>query len=146
MTSIRRSALVPYSAQEMYALVADIPSYPEFLPWCGGTRVLRREEDIVIAEVDIAYGGVHKTFTTRNLLQKNKMMELRLEKGPFSYLHGYWRFDALDEHSCEIGLDLEFEVSNKMLGLVLKPVFTNIANQLVDSFHRRAIALYGVRE
>ena len=57
MTAIHRSALVPYSAQEMFDLVADIPSYPKFLPWCGGARILSKEQDAVIASVDIAYSG-----------------------------------------------------------------------------------------
>ncbi len=145
MTSTNRSALVPYSAHEMYALVADIPSYPQFLHWCGGARILSQDEDVVVASIDIAYGGIHKTFTTRNLLQKDKMMEIRLVGGPFSRLDGYWRFDALDERSCKISVDLEFDVSNKVLGMVLIPIFTNIANQFIDDFHRRAVELYGAR-
>ena len=145
MTAIRRSALVPYSAHEMFALVADIPLYPQFLPWCGGARIVSANADEVIAAIDIAYSGVHKTFTTRNLLQRDKMMELRLMEGPFSQLQGFWRFDALDEGACRISLDLEFEVANRLVGVVLTPVFSGIANQLVDSFHQRAVQLYGKR-
>ena len=96
MTAIRRSALVSYSAHEMFALVADIPSYPQFLPWCGGARIVSANEDEMIAAIDIAYSGVHKTFTTRNLHQKDKMIDIRLLDGPFSYLQGFWRFDALE--------------------------------------------------
>ncbi len=145
MTDIRRSALVPYSAHEMFVLVADIAAYPQFLPWCGGARILSASEDEVIASIDIAYGGVHKAFTTRNLLQKDKMMDIRLLDGPFSYLQGFWRFDVLDERACRISLDLEFEVASRLVGVVLTPVFSGIANQLVDSFHRRAAQLYGKR-
>jgi coenzyme Q-binding protein COQ10 len=145
MTGIHRSALVPYSASEMFELVADIPSYPQFLPWCGGARVLSREQDAVIAAIDIAYHGVHKTFTTRNLLQPGKMMEIRLLDGPFSYLQGFWSFAALDERASKIALDLEFEVANRVVAKVLTPVFSSVANQLVDSFHRRARALHGER-
>jgi ribosome-associated toxin RatA of RatAB toxin-antitoxin module len=143
MTAIRRSALVPYSAHEMFELVADIPSYPQFLSWCGDARILSREGDIVIASIEIAYSGVHKTFTTRNIHQKDKMIEIRLLDGPFDYLQGFWRFSPLDERASKISLDLEFEVTNRLMSLVLTPVFTNIANQLVDGFHRRAEHLYG---
>lgn len=143
MTAIHRSAIVPYSAHEMFELVADIPSYPKFLPWCGGARIVSAQGDEVIAAIDIAYGSVHKTFSTRNLMQRHKMLEMQLIEGPFSHLQGFWRFDALDEEACKISLDLQFEVANKLAGLVLTPVFSNIANQLVDSFHRRAIDLYG---
>jgi ribosome-associated toxin RatA of RatAB toxin-antitoxin module len=145
MNSIRRSLIVPYSAHEMFVLVDDIPSYPQFLPWCSGARVLERQGDTVIAAIDIAYGAVHKTFTTRNIHQPDKMIEIRLLDGPFSHLQGFWQFHALGEQSCQVALALDFEVSNRLLALVLTPVFTNIANQLVDSFHQRARALYGER-
>ena len=145
MTAIHRSALVPYSAQQMFDLVADIPAYPTFLPWCGGARIVSRESDAVIASIDIAYGGIHKTFTTRNLLQNGKMMEIRLLDGPFSFLQGFWNFTPLDQHASKISLDLEFEVANKLVSVVLTPMFTSVANQLVDSFHRRARGLYGER-
>jgi ribosome-associated toxin RatA of RatAB toxin-antitoxin module len=143
MTTIHRSALVPYSAHQMFDLVADIPSYPKFLPWCGGARITSAQGDEVIAAIDIAYSGVHRTFSTRNLVQRDKMMEIQLLEGPFSYLQGFWQFKALDEQSCKISLDLEFEVANRIVGLALTPVFSNIANQLVDRFHRRATELYG---
>lgn len=143
MTTIHRSAIVPYSAHQMFELVADIPSYPKFLPWCGGARIISTQGDEVIAAIDIAYSGVHRTFSTRNLLQRDKMMEIQLLEGPFSYLQGFWQFKALDEQSCKISLDLEFDVANRIVGLALTPVFSNIANQLVDRFHRRATELYG---
>ncbi len=145
VSAIRRSAVVPYSAEEMYRLVADIGSYPKFLPWCGGTRLLKQEEDVVEAAITIAYHGVQKTFTTRNLLQKNKMMEMQLVEGPFRHLHGYWRFTALEERACKIELDLEFEVANPLVATVLNPVFSGIVSQLVDAFHRRAVELHGRR-
>jgi ribosome-associated toxin RatA of RatAB toxin-antitoxin module len=143
MTTIHRSAIVPYSAHQMFELVSDIPSYPKFLPWCGGARINSTQGDEVIAAIDIAYSGVHRTFSTRNLLQRDKMMEIQLLEGPFSYLQGFWQFKALDEQSCKISLDLEFDVANRIVGLALTPVFSNIANQLVDRFHRRATELYG---
>lgn len=145
MSSIHRSALVPYSDHEMYVLVSDIASYPEFLPWCGGAQVLSQDEDTVIAAITIAYSGVHKTFTTRNLLQKDKMMEMQLVEGPFRYLHGFWRFTALDAGACKISLDLDFEVANRLLAAVMTPMFSKIASELVDGFHRRAVDLYGKR-
>lgn len=145
VSAIHRAAVVPYSDREMYDLVADIASYPQFLPWCGGARILKRQEDVVEAAITIAYHGVHKTFTTRNLLQKNKMMEMQLVEGPFRRLHGYWRFTALEARACKIELDLEFEVASRLVAAVLSPVFTGIVNQLVGAFHKRAVELYGRR-
>ncbi len=146
MTAIRRSALVPYSAREMYDLVADIESYPQFLPWCSGARILSHNEHEAIASIDIAYHKVRKTFTTRNRLQPDERMEVRLLEGPFKRLHGYWQFQALASQSSRISLKLEFDFSSKVLALTLGPVFTNIASGLVDSFRKRAVELYGERE
>ncbi len=145
MSTVHKSALVPYSAHEMYALVADIESYGKFLPWCGGTRILSRDEDSVTAAVVIAYSGVHKTFTTLNRQQTDKMIEIRLVEGPFKHLFGYWGFLALDARACKVSLDMEFEFSNAVLGLVMGPVFGRIANDLVGSFCRRAEEVYGKR-
>jgi len=129
----------------MFDLVADIPAYPQFLPWCGGARVVRQEDDEIIASIEIAYHGVHRTFTTRNLHQKDKMIDIRLLDGPFSYLQGFWRFNALEVKACKIAFDLEFEVASRLVGVVLTPVFSGIAHQLMDGFHQRAMQLYGRR-
>ncbi len=145
MTSIHKSALVPYSAHEMFQLVADIESYGGFLPWCSGARIVSREQDVVVAAIDVAYSGVRKTFTTQNRLNADKTMEMRLLSGPFSHLQGYWHFHALDERASKISLDLEFKFSNKMLNLTLGPVFTTITNSMVDSFQQRAVEVYGKR-
>lgn len=143
MTTIRKSALVPHSAHEMYELVTDVESYPEFLPWCGGARIISKDGDEVVAAIDIAHSGLHKTFTTRNRLQRDKQMEMHLVEGPFKKLHGYWLFEALDDDASRIMLDLEFSFSNRLIKMVLGPVFETIASELVDQFRKRANVLYG---
>ncbi len=145
MTVIHKSALVPYGAGEMYGLVADIESYGKFLPWCGGARIVARDTDSVTAAIDIAYQGVRKTFTTRNRLEPGRVMELQLVDGPFKSLQGYWRFEALDDSASKVSLDLKFEFSNRLLALAVGPVFSSIANGLVESFRRRAEEIYGKR-
>ncbi len=145
MHSIKRSALVPYSTSEMYNLVADIGAYGEFLPWCSTSDVISADEDEVVAAIGIEYSGMSKKFTTRNRLQKNKMMEMRLLEGPFSHLHGYWQFHSLDESASKIMLDLEFSFKSRMAGAVIGPVFNRIADNLVEAFTRRAEQRYGKR-
>lgn len=145
MTSIVKSALVPYSAHDMYELVSDVESYPDFLPWCGGARIIERSDDVVTASVTIAYKGVNKSFTTQNHLQPGKMIEMRLLDGPFQKLHGYWLFKELDDAASKISLDLEFEFSNKLVAMALGPVFESIANNFVDQFQKRAQAVYGTK-
>ncbi len=127
----------------MFALVDDIATYPDFLPWCRSSEILARDPDEVRARIDIAYGGLHKSFTTCNRLQQDKMIEMRLVKGPFRRLEGFWRFDALGAEGSKVSLDLEFEFANRLLSMTFGPVFGQIANNMVEAFVRRAEDLYG---
>jgi ribosome-associated toxin RatA of RatAB toxin-antitoxin module len=130
----------------MYALVADVQSYNDFLPWCGGTRVLSEDECEVTAEVDIAFRNVRQSFTTVNQLEPGRQITMTLKEGPFSRLNGVWKFVPLDAQASKIMFDVEFEFSNRLVGAVIRPVFSMIANGMVDAFHDRAKDLYGVRE
>lgn len=143
MTCISRTALVPYSSQQMFALVDDVERYPQFLPWCRSSRVISRDEDEVRASIEVAKGAFAKSFTTSNRQQKNKMIEIRLLEGPFRRLEGFWRFDALSEGACKVSLDLEFEFSSTIASLTMGPIFSQVASSLVDSFIKRAAELYG---
>ena len=143
MTTINKSALVTHSANDMYKLVDDIEAYPEFLPWCKSTTVLSRTKDEVRASIQIAHSGLNRSFTTCNRNQKNKIIEMRLLEGPFKHLEGFWRFDDLESEGCKVSLDLNFEFSNKLIGLAFGPVFNQIANNLVDAFCNRAKQVYG---
>lgn len=143
MTCINKSALIPYSAEQMFELVADVESYEEFLPWCGSSKVLSSNDDKVTGQIEVRHTGLNKTFTTLNRMQKNKMIEMRLLEGPFKHLQGFWRFDALAENGCKISLDLEFEFSNKLVSMAFGPVFSQIANTMVDAFCKRASEVYG---
>jgi len=145
MTTINKSALVPYTPAEMFALVDDIEAYPEFLSGCRRTQVLSRSADEVRATIELSKGGVEKAFTTCNRIQQNKMIEVRLVEGPFKHLNGFWRFDPLGEDGCKVSFDLEFEFASRVLSTVVGPVFSQIANSLVDSFMKRAVEVYGKR-
>ena len=141
--SVSRSALVPYAASEMFALVADIEKYPGFLPWCREARIRVPGEDTVEASLEIGRGPIRKTFTTRNVMTQGTRIDIGLIDGPFKYLQGCWKFLALDGDGCRIVLDLEYELSNAVLRHTLGPLFSEIANSLVDAFCRRAQELYG---
>ena len=145
MTTVSRNALVPYSAGEMYSLINDIGAYPTFLPWCREARILYEDEDEIQATIRFSKHGIELSFTTKNRLQKNKMMEMRLVKGPFHHLQGFWRFEAMGETASKVSFDLEFELSSTLLGMAVGPVFTQIANALVDAFVKRAREVYGQR-
>lgn len=143
---ISRNALVPYSVEEMYQLVEAIEAYPEFLPWCRATEVLSRTDDEVKASIEIAKGALNKSFTTINRMQKNKMIEMRLLKGPFKHLEGFWRFDSLkSDQASKISFDLDFEFESKLMAFAAGSIFNQIANSMVDAFSKRAIEVYGER-
>lgn len=143
MTHINKSALVKYSAQRMYNLVEDIESYPEFLPWCSGSRIISRENAVMEAELDISKGGFHKSFATRNTSDGGGRIHLSLISGPFISLEGNWSFMPLREDASKISLDLEFEMEGKIASLAFGAVFNQICNNIVSSFSQRAKQLYG---
>lgn len=146
MPTVNRQALVPYSPAEMFALVDDVPAYPQFLPWCRSAQVHSRNEDEVRASIELAKGSLRKSFTTCNRLQKDKMIEMRLVEGPFRHLEGFWRFDALKGGAAtRVSLDLDFEFSNRLMAMAVGPVFNQVADTLVDAFVRRAREVYGER-
>ncbi len=143
MAIVKRQALVPYTAKQMYDLVQDIERYPEFLPWCSGARIDSRDDDCMRASILLAHGAVRKWFTTSNRYLEGKMIEIRLVDGPFSQLEGFWKFHPLGDEGSKVTLDLEFEFSNRLVALAVGPVFNSVASTLVDSFVKRAGAVYG---
>lgn len=145
MTDISRSAIVSYTAAEMYALVNAVEDYPQFLPWCADSQVHVRNEDEVKATLVLSWSGMQKSFTTHNRLQKDKMIEIRLIEGPFHHLEGFWRFENLDDKVSKVSLDMEFEFAGKLLSMAIGPLFYQMVNKLVDAFSERAVQLYGNR-
>ena len=143
MRKIQKSAIVPYTVAQMYALVDDIDSYAEFLPWCSESEVMARTIDIVEAELTISYGQLNKTFTTRNINTPDSSIEMQLIEGPFKHLNGHWEFVMLGNEGCKVSLNMSFEFSNKLLDMTIGPVFSQIANSLVDAFTERAGKVYG---
>ena len=140
---IRKSALVPYSARRMFDLVADVPAYPQFMPWCSGTRVEPAGDGRVRACIEIDYRGVRSGFTTLNRHFVEDRIEMEIADGPFSTLGGLWRFTALKADACKVEFELDYEFANGVLGRLIAPVFDFIANAFIDAFARRAEALYG---
>ncbi|MBF6648774.1 MULTISPECIES: type II toxin-antitoxin system RatA family toxin [unclassified Methylobacter] len=143
MTVVEKSALVKFSAQQMFDLVNDIEAYPRFLPWCGGSRILKREGDIIEAELLISKGGFTKSFSTRNKIDEGGRITVSLLEGPFTYLEGTWDFMPLREDASKISLNLEFEMPGVLASLAFGAVFNQICNTMVGSFTQRAKEIYG---
>lgn len=146
MKHVHKSVLIWYSAEEMFALVTDVARYPEFLPWCDHASVIEHTGDGMTAEVGLSFGGVRQSFTTRNTHQPGRQVQLDLVKGPFSNLHGEWRFTpvgAAGERACRVELDLRYGFSNSALAALVGPVFDRVAGSLVDAFVKRAEQVHG---
>jgi len=146
MKTVHKSVLIWYSAEEMFALVTDVAKYCEFLPWCDHSRVVALEPDGMKAEMGIAFGGVHQTFTTRNHHVPGREVRMKLVDGPFSNLDGTWKFASLGEagqRACKVTLELQYSFKSATLSAVIGPVFDRIAGSLVDAFVKRAEQVYG---
>ncbi len=161
MKTVNKSVLIWYSASQMFDLVTDVPSYPQFLPWCDQAQVL--ESDTagasgahangtaqVTAQVGISFGAVRQSFTTRNTHSTNALgvqsVHLLLVKGPFSALQGAWHFTPVGsaaQNACRVELQLSYDFDSAALAALVGPVFDKIASSLVDAFVKRAEQVYG---
>ena len=145
MRHVKRSALVPYRAREMFLLVDDVEAYPEFLPWCNEAEVHERTADIVEATLELHKGGISNHFTTRNTRQEFESIELALVGGPFNSLQGGWRFDDLGNDGCKVSLHLDFEFESMIVDMMFGSFFEDTCNSLVDAFVSRAGSVFGPR-
>lgn len=144
MPTIRQSALVPYSAEQMYQLVNDYSRYPEFLSGCVKATTLSLGENELSAELIIQKFGISQTFSTHNTMILNEKITMNLLNGPFRYLNGAWTFQPFDEQSCQITLQLDFEFANPMIAMVFGKVFNELTLKMVNAFKQRAREIYRV--
>ncbi len=138
MVRFRKTLLVSHSAKKMFDLVNDIPSYPEFLPWCSEAVVLEERGNQKIARLGMGYLGLRQSFSTINLANPPHSLILQLKEGPFRYLKGEWIFSPIDEESCQIIFSIEYDFDSKLLQKLIGPVFDMITKTLVDAFVKRA--------
>jgi len=143
MSSIVRSAIVGYSAQEMYDLVENVEAYPEFLPWCRSARVVERKDGFTVAALSVGLKGINQSFTTENVNTPGESIRMRMVEGPFSSFRAAWKFRALEAHAAKIEFSMDYELSGGVVGKVLAPLFDHIADTMVDAFSHRARSVYG---
>ena len=140
---VSRSALLPFSAMQMYCVVADINAYPEFLSWCEGVEIVDSNDGELIARLQITYKKLRFQFTTSNLNDPGESIELKLVDGPFSKLHGQWIFKPLGEDASKVSFDMDFDLDTKLVSGVVGKVFEKIVSTQLDAFQKRACQLYG---
>lgn len=143
MTTVRRSALVNYSAEQMYHLVNDVAAYPQYMNGCVGAEIIEQSASQMVARLDVSKAGLTQSFTTRNTLKPHNEILLSLEDGPFSSFQGAWRFEALKEDACKVVFELEFDVKRKLLKKAVDMLFKSVAGDMVDSLTKRASEIYG---
>ncbi|MBL0712049.1 MAG: SRPBCC family protein [Colwellia sp.] len=144
MPAINRSALVMYSAEQMYQLINDVLAYPNFLPDCSDSKIISQNDNSVTAALLVSKGGLKKWFTTENTLVSNQEVRLMLVDGPFKKLQGSWLLTPLSDEACKVSLALEYEFSNKVFDIAFGRVFNHLANNMVQAFTQRAKEVYGV--
>ena len=137
--------MVPFTSDQMFALVNDVESYPGFLPWCSAAEIEDAGENHLIATITLSWGKIQQSVTTRNTLQPGRRIDMELVRGPLRQLSGAWRFDDVAGGHCRVSLDMDFEFKNKILKLALDKAFGHLTYSSVDAFRNRARQVYGGR-
>lgn len=143
MTEFSDQKILPYSADQMFALVSDVARYPEFLPWCTGARVYNRRADRFDADVIIGFKMFREKFTSRVTFSRPNSVDVDYLTGPMKRLYNHWRFTDMEEGGCLIDFKVELEFKNRMLEQMIGRVFTEATERMVDAFEARAHDLYG---
>ena len=134
--------VVSYSAEQMFALVADVGAYPQFLPWCVGARVRSQTETEIVADLTIGFGPFRESFTSRVVLEHPHKVQVKYERGPFRYLNNQWLFDP-DPGGCRVSFWVDFEFRSRLLQAAIGVVFNETVRRMVNAFLKRAREKYG---
>ncbi len=134
---------LPYAPEQMFDLVSDIEKYPEFLPWCVGTRIRSREGDVLIADMVIGYKMFRERFTSRVELTRPGRIDVSYYEGPFKYLNNHWIFLEQPDGTCVVDFYVDFEFRSKLLQKMIGVVFEKAVQIMVSAFEERADQVYG---
>ena len=143
MVGIRETRRLPYSAAQMFDLVADVKRYGEFLPWVIATRVRSDSETEMVADMAAGFKSLRESFTSRVAKDRPREIAVHYVDGPLSDLDNVWTFREIDEHSCEIAFAVDFQFRNKVNQALAGRYFDRAFRKMVEAFEARAQALYG---
>jgi coenzyme Q-binding protein COQ10 len=136
--------VLPYRPEQMFDLVADIERYPEFLPWCVGSRIRAREGNVIVADLIIGFKMIRERFTSRVRLDRPGLsIDVTYAEGPFRYLSNHWSFESLPNEGCRIDFYVDFEFRSHMLQKIIGVLFNEAVRRMVAAFEARARRLYG---
>lgn len=142
MAHIFHEVIEPYSIEQMFSLVNDIERYPEFVPDCIATGIIRKQDNIIAAFIEVEKFGFKKSFTTLNQINEPNSIDLTLLEGPFKHLSGQWQFTTLSDNQSKISFSLDFEFQNKLLDMTFTPMFKDVMINMVKAFSNRARQIY----
>lgn len=145
MATISTSLCVNYTPMEMFDLVNDVESYPQYLPLCRQVKLLARSPASLRATVTLAKGKIKLSFTTENTMEAGKSIRMQLVDGPFKHMNALWRFEPIATGGCEASFRVDFEFSNALLGLAFGGFFKEVTESMVEAFCRQAAIKYGER-
>lgn len=134
--------VVPFSPEQLFDLVADVGSYPQFLPWCVGARVRSNSATHLVADLTIGFGPFRESFTSRVTLDRPKRVTVKYEDGPFRYLNNQWDFRPLGSGT-EVAFFVDFEFRSRILKAAIGVVFNEAVRRMVKAFLKRAHDVYG---
>jgi len=138
--------VLPYRPEQLFALVADIERYPEFLPWCVACRVRRRDGDVIWGDLMVGFKVFRETFSSKVTLNSPDRIDVEYVDGPFRYLNNHWLFEPVDGGaSTAIDFYIDFEFRSRMLQAVAGAVFNEAVRRMVSAFEARAHAVYGAQ-
>lgn len=140
--NVSRSALLPYTADQMYDVISDVAAYPEFLNWCSASQLISELDAAVVAKLSISYGKLNLSFTTRNEMRPKRCVTMSLVEGPFSSLNGQWTIQALSDTACKVALEMDFNFESGLTQKLFGRVFQSVIATQLDAFQKRAEALY----
>lgn len=139
---IQRSALLFYSAEQMYDLVNDVAAYPQFVENCVASEIIESSASHMLAKLSLEKAGVALSFTTLNTLTAASQIHLQLQDGPFSKFSGHWQFTALRDGACKVSLQIEFEMKRSITSKLASSLLESLSHSLVDAFCARAEQVY----
>jgi coenzyme Q-binding protein COQ10 len=134
---------LPYRADQLFDLVADVARYPEFLPWCTGARIRERKDNVIIADLLIGFRMIRERFTSRVTLNRPDRVDVAYSEGPFRYLENHWKFEEQADGSCIIDFYVDFEFRSRVLQRLIGVLFNEAVHRMVGAFEGRAKQLYG---
>lgn len=143
MPQFSEEKILPYTPEQVYALVVDVAKYPEFLPWCIGARIYNKQPTLFDADVMIGFKMFREKFTSRVTMEEYAAVNVDYIKGPMKRLYNHWKFTPTGDGQCHVDFEVDFEFSSKLLNDMIGGLFEKACHKMVSAFEERAQKLYG---